>query len=500
MKKIFAAAIAAMIPLAASAQQTLTLEECRQMAIQNNKTLEQARTKVEMAGYDRKIALANYFPNISATGAYMYNGSNIALVSDDMSASLRNMGTAVQGQISNQMTNLMQAIMSNPAAAKEYMSSPMWQTMLGALSQTDLSAAINAIGAQVDDAFHLDIENVFAGAVSLQQPIFMGGKIIAANQIARLAQELAQARYDTEYQQVIIDVDQAYWQIVSVAAKKELAESYCDLLHQMQHDVELSVKEGVATEADALTIKVKANEADMLLTKSTSGLKLAKMLLCKQVGLDLGSDIRLADEGSETIAIPAMGVQKDMEAVYADRPEIRSLELASQIYSKKVNVARADMLPKVALTANYLVSNPNMQNGFQNTWGGMFNAGVMVNIPIFHGFEALQKTRKAKAEATIYLTQCEDAKNMINLQVSQLRSQMSEALEKVNMTESNLTSAEENLRTATVGFENGVVDANTALGAQTAWLKAHSEYIDAGIELQMTAANLSKAEGNTISE
>lgn len=500
MKKIFAAAIAAMIPLAASAQQTLTLEECRQMAIQNNKTLEQARTKVEMAGYDRKIALANYFPNISATGAYMYNGSNIALVSDDMSASLRNMGTAVQGQISNQMTNLMQAIMSNPAAAKEYMSSPMWQTMLGALSQTDLSAAINAIGAQVDDAFHLDIENVFAGAVSLQQPIFMGGKIIAANQIARLAQELAQARYDTEYQQVIIDVDQAYWQIVSVAAKKELAESYCDLLHQMQHDVELSVKEGVATEADALTIKVKANEADMLLTKSTSGLKLAKMLLCKQVGLDLGSDIRLADEGSETIAIPAMGVQKDMEAVYADRPEIRSLELASQIYSKKVNVARADMLPKVALTANYLVSNPNMQNGFQNTWGGMFNAGVMVNIPIFHGFEALQKTRKAKAEATIYLTQCEDAKNMINLQVSQLRSQMSEALEKVNMTESNLTSAEENLRAATVGFENGVVDANTALGAQTAWLKAHSEYIDAGIELQMTAANLSKAEGNTISE
>lgn len=500
MKKIFAAAIAAMIPLAASAQQTLTLEECRQMAIQNNKTLEQARTKVEMAGYDRKIALANYFPNISATGAYMYNGSNIALVSDDMSASLRNMGTAVQGQISNQMTNLMQAIMSNPAAAKEYMSSPMWQTMLGALSQTDLSAAINAIGAQVDDAFHLDIENVFAGAVSLQQPIFMGGKIIAANQIARLAQELAQARYDTEYQQVIIDVDQAYWQIVSVAAKKELAESYCDLLHQMQHDVELSVKEGVATEADALTIKVKANEADMLLTKSTSGLKLAKMLLCKQVGLDLGSDIRLADEGSETIAIPAIGVQKDMEAVYADRPEIRSLELASQIYSKKVNVARADMLPKVALTANYLVSNPNMQNGFQNTWGGMFNAGVMVNIPIFHGFEALQKTHKAKAEATIYLTQCEDAKNMINLQVSQLRSQMSEALEKVNMTESNLTSAEENLRAATVGFENGVVDANTALGAQTAWLKAHSEYIDAGIELQMTAANLSKAEGNTISE
>lgn len=500
MKKTFIAVISALIPLAASAQKTLTIEECRQMAIQNNKTLEQARTKVEMAGCDRKIARANYFPNISATGAYMYNGSNISLVNDDMSTALRNMGTAVQGQVSNQMNALMQAIMSNPAAAKEYMGSPMWQTMLGALSQTDLSAAINAIGAQVDDAFHLDIENVFAGAVSLQQPVFMGGKIIAANQIAKLAQELAQARYDTEFQQVIIDVDQAYWQIVSVAAKKELAESYADLLHKMERDVNISVREGVATEADALAIKVKANEADMLLSKSTSGLKLAKMLLCKQIGLDLNSDIQLADEGREAIAMPAMGARKEMDAIYADRPEIRSLDLASRIYEKKVTVARADMLPKVALTANYLVSNPNMQNGFQNTWGGMFSAGVMVNIPIFHGFEALQKTRKAKAEATLYLTQCEDAKNMINLQVTQLRSQLGEALEKVGMAENNLSSAEENLRTASIGFENGVIDANTALGAQTAWLKAHSEYIDAGIELQMTAANLQKAEGNYISE
>lgn len=500
MKKTIIAILAAAIPLTAAAQQTLTLEECRQMAIQNNKTLEQARTKVEMAALDRKIARANYFPNISATGAYAHNSSNISLIGDDMSTALCGMGTAVHGQVSNQMNALMQSIMSNPAALKEYMGSAMWQTVIGALSQTDLSAAINAIGAQVDDAFHLDIENVFAGAVSLQQPVFMGGKIIAANQIAKLAQELAQARYDTEFQQVIIDVDQAYWQIVSVAAKKELAESYADLLHKMESDVNISVREGVATEADALAIKVKANEADMLLSKSTSGLKLAKMLLCKQIGLDLNSDIQLADEGREAIAMPAMGIRKDMDAIYADRPEIRSLDLASRIYEKKVTVARADMLPKVALTANYLVSNPNMQNGFQNTWGGMLTAGVMVNVPIFHGFEAYHKTRKAKAEATLYLTQCEDAKNMINLQVTQLRSQLDEALEKVGMAESNLSCAEENLRTAGVGFENGVIDANTALGAQTAWLKAHSEYIDAGIELQMTAANLRKAEGNYISE
>ena len=154
------------------------------------------------------------------------------------------------------------------------------------------------------------------------------------------------------------------------------------------------------------------------------------------------------------------------------------------------------MMPKIALTANYLLTNPNLYNGFEKKFGGMFNVGVAINIPIFHGFEALQKTRKAKAEATLYVSKLDEAKELINLQVTQLRKQLDEALEKVEMAENNLKSAEENLRKASVGFEAGVVTTNTALAAHTAWLQAHSEFIDAGIELQITNANLQKAEGN----
>lgn len=490
----------ALMPVVTDAQQTLTLEQCREMAVENNKTLKQAETKIEMAGYDRKIAFANYLPNISATGAYIYNANDIALVGDETSQKLQNMGTLIHNQAQSFTESLMTAIKSNPAAAAEYMKSPMWQTVLGALSQTDMSQTINALGKEIDDAFHPDLQNIFAGAVTVQQPVFMGGKIVAANRIAKLAEELSKTQYDQQYQQVIVDVDQAYWQIVSIANKKTLADAYADLLHKMENDVALSVQEGVATESDALQIKVKANEADMLKTKSDNGLTLAKMLLCKQIGLPLDSDIVLVDETLSDIPVPQMGSDKDLDQIYADRPETRSLEIASQIYDGKVRVARADMMPKVALMAGYSVTNPNLKNGFQKDWGGFFNAGVMVNIPIFHGFEALSKTRKAKAEATLYRTQLEDAKNLINLQVTQLRKQEGEAFEKLTMAKNNLTSAEENLRTATVGFEEGVIETNTTLAAQTAWLKAHSEYIDAGIELQMLAANLNKAEGNSRSQ
>ena len=64
------------------------------------------------------------------------------------------------------------------------------------------------------------------------------------------------------------------------------------------------------------------------------------------------------------------------------------------------------------------------------------------------------------------------------------------------MAESNLSSAEENLRSAKLGYEAGVIPTNTMLGAQTAWLQAHSEYLDAGIEWQMAACLLQKVEGN----
>ena len=530
MKKSILVILLGLAAAAASAQgtapaayngQALTLTDCQQMAVQQSKDLEQARTQIRMAGYDRKIALANYFPNISATGTYLYNSRDIALIGDAQSGMLQNAGTLIQGQLdaamagasqqmsaamTQKMTQLMTAIKTNPALAAEYMGSPMWQTILNMLQGVDPSSLaglvpniaepVNAIGSDIDKALHPDLHNIWVGAVTVQQPVFVGGKIIYSNQMAALAEDLAQSKYDMKYADVVLDVDQAYWQIISIANKRKLARSYLDLLEQMQDDVNKAIAAGVATESDALQVKVKVNEAQMLLTKAENGLSLSKMLLCKRIGLPLDTEIVLADETVDVIPEPQAPAMKSLEDIYDDRPETRSLQLAGKIYDKKAKVVRADMMPKVALTANYLISNPNAFNGIQNTWnGGTFVAGVMVNVPIFHGLENVNRYKKAKAEATLYQTQYEDARELIGLQVAQQRKLLGESREKVEMTLSNLENAEENLRKATIGFEAGVLPTNTVLGAQTAWLSAHSEYIDAGIELQMAAAQLLKAEG-----
>ena len=495
ISRIIMSAAALAIVASAYGQERLSLEECRSMAVSTNRTLEQARISSGMAHYDRAIARANYFPNISASGTYLYNNLDVSLIDADKSAALQNAGSAIQGSIAGKMEALTQAIMTNPSLAMEYMQSPMWQTVLGMLSQTDISQAINGIGSSIDDLLHPDLHNIVLAGVSLQQPVFVGGKIIAANRIAALAEELTESKYNTEYAQTIVNIDQAYWQIVSIAAKKELAENYSALLKTMEHDVQVSADEGVATQGDVLTIKVKANEAAMMLTKATNGLKLAKMLLCKQIGLPLDTEVLLVDEGCDDIAVPQGRTALSMEEITAKRPELRSLDLASKIYDEKIKVARADMMPQIALTGNYFLTNPSMTNGFQKDFHGFFAAGVSVKVPIFHGLEALKKTQKAKLEADLYRSKYDDSINLVNLEVSQLHAQRNEALERLQMAKSNLDSAEENLRAATIGFEEGVVESNVALAAQSAWLQAHTECIDAGIELLMTDTNLNRAEG-----
>lgn len=487
---IIAAALC-VLPTYAGAQQVLTLDECRQMAVENNNSLKTAQQKIKVAGYDRNIALANYFPKITATGTYMYTSRDWKLIDDDKAAEIQNAGTTLQ----NDVTNKMMQIMSDKDVMTKYMTDAAFKKLIDGLQTTDIATPINAIGQHITDALTLDMHNLCGAVVSVQQPVFMGGKIVASNQMAKYAEELAQSQYDAEHAQVLADIEQAYWQIVSIAAKKNLAENYADLLRQMGKDVDALVAEGFATPSDALTIKVKMNEAEMLYTKATNGLALAKMLLCKECGLPLDSEITLADEALDAIPVPQMSPVISDEEVYAARPEIRSLDLAKKIYDKKVAVVRADGLPTVAVTANYAVTNPNVYNGFQNKFGGFFSAGVLVNVPIFHGTEAIQKTKKAKAEAALTQYRLDDAKEMISLQVAQLRQQEGEALEKLTMAESNLENAEENLRVATAGWNEGMIASNVVLQAQTAWLQAHSEYIETGVELQMCSVNLAKAEG-----
>ena len=483
MKRLVSITLFAGITFSLQAQIALTLDSCRALAMENNKELLIGQEKIKAAHYQNKAAFTNYLPKLSATGTYIRNQKEISILNDEQKAGLSQLGTTVGTQVKGFAQQLAVA-------------HPELVPLITSLGNFDIATPLNAAGNSIVDAFRTDTRNMYAGAITLTQPLYMGGKIRAYNKITQCAEELARQQHHTGMQEVILSTDQAYWQVISLVNKKKLAEGYLKLLQKLESDVDHMIAEGVATKADGLPVKVKVNEAEMTLTKVEDGLSLSKMLLCQLCGLDLSTNVVLADENMNDLPILLKeNSEINMETAYASRPELKSLELASLIYKQKVNVTRAEHLPTVALLGNYLVSNPSVYNGFENKFKGMWNVGVMVQVPIWNWGEGVYKTKAAKAEAQIAKYQLQDAREKVELQVNQAAFKVTEAKKKLIMASKNLEKANENLRYATLGFEEGVIAPANVLEAHTAWLSAQSEKIDAQIDIKLTEIYLQKSLG-----
>lgn len=443
-----------------SAQQTLSLQECRDLAVKNNKELRIAEEKIRMADYEKKAALTKYFPQISANGAYMWNQKDLNLL--DM------------GQLSSSLAS-----------------------SLGGLAQ--LPVVQQTVGA-INDLQHLDIQNVWVGNVALVQPVFMGGKIVTYNQITAYAKELAISMNDQKLQDLLYKTDETYWQVVSLVNKKKLADAYVELLRKTDEDMAALIAEGVATQADGLSVKVKLNEAEMAQTKVNNGLALSRMLLAQLCGLPLTDTLTLADEQLDNFPVEERMTSVDVNQAFMNRNELKSLDLASKIYKKKERIVLADLLPTVAFSANYFVTNPNLFNGFKNDFAGMFNLGVIVRVPITGWWEGSYKRNAARAETRIRQLEWEDAREKIELQVNQSVYKVNEASKKLAASNRNMENAEENLRSANLGFEEGVIPALNLMAVQTAWFSARSTLIDAQIDMKLTQVYLNKALGVDLQE
>lgn len=476
----------------AQAQQTLTLDSCRAMALRNNKTLSASRLQLDMARYNKKAAKTKYLPHISALGGYELTSREISLLSKDQKSALANAGTNTTGALHNDiagaLTNLAQQGILTPEQASNL------GGMFGQVG-SKIGEAVNHVGQNIVDAFRTDTRQLYALSVMLTQPIYMGGAIIAANRMADIGEEMAQNNIEASTQNTLHSIDQAYWTVVSVHHKKQLAESYLAVVKKLDDDVSKMIREGVATRADGLKVDVKVNEAEMSLTQAENGLALAKMLLCQLCGMDVDSDITLADENADNIVEQADDAQADRAVAMENRPELKLLQNSADMSRQATKLVRAAYLPQVLLTGGYVATNPNVFNGFERKLSGMWNVGVMVRVPLWNWMEGTYKVRASRIATTIVELERDDIREKIDLQVSQSQFKVKEANRRLAMATKNVENAEENLRCANLGFKEGVIPTTDVMAAQTAWVQAQSQKIDAEVDVKMSQVNLKKALG-----
>ena len=177
---------------------------------------------------------------------------------------------------------------------------------------------------------------------------------------------------------------------------------------------------------------------------------------------------------------------------------MKMLDKVMQISHQKTKMAKAERLPQIALTGGYMVSNPNVYDGFQRKFKGIWNVGVMIKMPIWDWMEGAYKVRTSRTAASIAAMELEDAKDLVELQVNQGAFKLTEAHKRQSLAERNITHAEENLRCANLGFKEGVMEVTDVMAAQTAWLKAHSQKIDADIDIILSKTNMKKVLGERI--
>lgn len=452
----------------------LSLDECRRLALQNNKQMQIGAEKIRAAGYQKKEAFAAYLPAIDVNGGYVYNQKNLSLFDSDQLLPIKTFDLATQ--------SYQFSVVKNPLTG-EPVKGPNGQPIPEQVAYLP------------KDALTYDIHNVFFGAITLTQPIYMGGKIVAMNKLTGYAEELAKEMHSAEAQDVVYAVDAAYWQVVSLEAKYELASHYVELLDSLDSDVKAMVRQGVATRSDQLSVDVKLNQANIDLTKVINGLSLSKMALAQICGLPISDDCTLADNLQEVDTDAVIASAYNMPDVYSRRHDIHALELGVKMTGQQKNVALSTMLPNVALIGAYSFTSPNVFNGFKQRLNGAFSVGVLVNIPILHWGGDYNKYRAARSQQAIMDLQLEEAKEKVELQVTQAAFKAQEALKTYDMTLTNMAKADENLRTAKLGFRECVLTADDVMKAQTAWLQANSEKIDAAIDVHLCDVYLSKVLG-----
>jgi outer membrane protein TolC len=490
LKKLLFSALLFALALQATSQEVLSLDTCRARALRANTSIKQAEAKVDQTHALERAALMQVLPKVSANGGYMWMEKSVNLLSEEQKDRINHIGDNMEGNIRQALHNELDDV--------PVMGSTLADRLGDAVANSGAVDHLNELGNEIVQGMETDTRNLSGALITLSQPIYTGGKLLALHRTAALSYSLAGLELTKKQQETLVAVDEAYWQVVSVQNKKALAEQYETLLDTLENHVTLLVEAEMATKGDLANVRVKHNEARLNLTKATNGLRLSKMLLAQRCGMSLDSDFEVESEKweAESAADSSFNIHhSSLDDVYSRRSELKMLRIADSMAREGVRIASSALKPNIAVSGGYLFTNPNLFDGFKNEWGGTWTAGVVVNIPIVHpaGIYAV-KAAKAKRREVAY--QMQEAEELIAMQVNKLDCELELAYRHLDEAESTLDAAEENLHLADESFKAGMCSTSDLMAAQTAWMKAKSEVLDTRIEIEMGKLYLNKAIGN----
>lgn len=433
--------------LSSFAQNKLSLQDCRDKALEHNKEKKISRLMRGKANYDKKTYLAKFFPHIAADGNYMFTSKKFEKHTPELTI------PTLTGQIPN-----------------------ITQSGFIHIPAYPLSLSLN--------------KNWTAG-VNITQPLYMGGRIRAAYKMSKIGEDMAHINEILTNNEVVYQTDMAYWNLLKVQELLNAALAYQKVVEHLMLDVENAFEVGMKSRNDVLKVKVKLNEAKLKTRRVENAIKLSKMNLCHIVGLPLLADVEINDSVINESSFASITIFDNIE----NRPEYQLLSKKLDLTKQEIKLARGEYLPQAGVRGGWNYYDALKFNDNSLIKGGSFSAIFSVSIPLFKWGEGVNKVRSMKVQHQMAELQRENISEKMQLEMTMALNQVDESSLEVEMTSEALKSATENLKTSKEHYEVGLETLTNFLEAQTLWHKASAEFIEAKAQLKLNETNYLKSSG-----
>ncbi len=469
------------------AQEMYTLEQCRKLALEQNKKVKIAQEKAQASTALRKSAFTKYLPDFKVSGGYLHTNKALELLQHDMflpivpyNAIDQQTGKFNPGIFQEDPATALKTLVMNPETGKpvtDAAGNPIFQQY----------ALIPA------DQMKLDYKNVYYVGLSVTQPLFTGFKITETYHISQYTENIRNSNITLTKAELLNKTDEAYWRVVSMKEKVKLAQSYLELLDRLVFDLENLYDEGIIIRNDLLKAQVKQNDAKLKLLKAENGLTLSKMALAQIIGVD-SDDLGVADgieSGLENESLPYLPSSQMAD----NRIEIEMLKQKVSIAESAQKIATSRFMPDILLTGGYSYLNPNPYKGFEKKFGGDWNIGVVFSMPVFHWGDRVHTLNAAKRDRQAVQYELDETRELIDLQIRQSINAYTESLDKVAISKLSKEQAKESMDISRNHFDEGLIKVTDLLESQLEWEQASNNYIDAIIEMKIARTELDKATG-----
>ena len=445
MKKNIILGLCFLLSLGASGQETLTLQQCRDMALENNKQMAAAEKQTEIALFLQKSLKGNFFPNFQAYANDMY--------------------ATIDGTLSIPGGNLPVFLPTNPTAPSGFAYFP---------------------GIELN----MKVNNILMAGIQVEQPLYMGGKIRAGYHMSKLGTEVARLNERLTASEVILQTENAYALLVKAQEMRKVAVSYEALLKELMKVVESAYNHGLKPKNDVLKVQVKLNESELSIRKADNAYRLATMNLCHLIGKPLDTELQI-----EAVYPRVPHSKEENGASISDRPEFGMLDKKVALAEQEVKMQRSAMLPKVGLRGSF-----DYTDGLKVNDQKLFNEGgfaVMLNVtvPIYHFGERHNKVKAAKAKLEQARLEQTDLNEKMQLELMQAENNLDEARLESELADRLLEQAEENRRVSKGEYDAGLETLSDHLESQALWQSAYATQVDAHFQLYLQYVKYLKASG-----